>query len=78
MGDFFKFIGSFLVWFFSTIGTVAMHPDSIAIILGIFIVVMIIYIIYLIASDVDDKWQLVTTSFAGLVAGIVGAASISG
>lgn len=77
MGDFFKFIGSFLFWFFTSIGTVAMHPDSIALILGIFIVVMTIYIIYLMASSADNKWQLATTSFAGLVGGIIAAANIS-
>ena len=78
MGDFFKFTGSFLFWFFSSIGSASMHPDFIPVILGIFVVAMGIYIIYLIASNLHNKWQLIMTSFAGLVGGIVAAASING
>ncbi|MGB5713841.1 MAG: hypothetical protein WBM44_23390 [Waterburya sp.] len=77
MENFLKYLASFLFWFFSSIGTAAISPDGIAFILGIFIVAMIIFIVYLMMSRIENKLQIISTSAAGLVGGIVAVAEMS-
>ncbi|VEP13103.1 membrane hypothetical protein [Hyella patelloides LEGE 07179] len=77
MKNFFQYLGSFLFWFFSSIGAIAITPEGITFILGIFIVVMSLYIFHLVRSEAENKLQIIATSTTGLFGGIIAVAQLN-
>ena len=78
MGNFFKYLINYLLTFFGFIGAAAITPEGIITVLGIFIVAMVIYILHLIISKLDNKLQLISSSIAGLLTAIISVAKMYG
>ncbi|NEP61824.1 MAG: hypothetical protein F6K31_33545 [Symploca sp. SIO2G7] len=77
MEEFFQFLGTFLFCFLTSIGGFVLAPDNFNLIVGIFVVLMILFIIFVIGSDIENKPKTLISAFVGLFTGILTAVRIS-
>jgi len=75
--DFFQFLGTFLFCFLTSIGSFVLAPTNFNLIVGIFVVAMILFILFVIGSDIENKPKILVSAFTGLFTGILTAVRIS-
>ncbi|MDJ1174288.1 hypothetical protein [Roseofilum capinflatum] len=77
MKNFLGYLGKTLFTFISSVGAFSMAKEGIEFLVGILVIVVFIYIVWLIFSEQENKLESIIAVLTGLIGGLVAAASMT-